>query len=168
MYFKFKKSISPLIATILLVVVAVAVIGIIVLWGKGFTTDNLSLASQTSKESSLCSFVWQDNLTGTNLILKNTHATKGETIVAYKINSFADYSFLNTEHTLDTPITLNESGYATITLGCLPEAKFSVDLITSNGDYINVPVVAKFFDATACTFSTSITSPENNSINAVD
>jgi len=168
MFLKFKKSISPLIATILLVVVAVAVIGIIVLWGKGFTTDNLTLASQTSKESTLSNFVWQDNLTGTNLIIKNTNATKGETIVAYKINSFADYSFLNTNHTLDTQITLNESSYATINLRCLPEAKFSIDLITSNGDYINVPVTAKFFDATACTFSASITSPENNSVNAVD
>jgi flagellin-like protein len=39
---KIKKAISPLIATILLIVVAVALIAIVIAWGKSFTTDNLS------------------------------------------------------------------------------------------------------------------------------
>jgi len=42
---KFKKAISPLIATILLIVVAVALIAIVVAWGKSFTTDSLSDAT---------------------------------------------------------------------------------------------------------------------------
>lgn len=41
---KTKKAISPLIATILLVVVAVALIAIVVAWGKSFTTKNLEKA----------------------------------------------------------------------------------------------------------------------------
>lgn len=40
-----KKAISPLIATILLIVVAVALIAIVVAWGKSFTTDSLSDAT---------------------------------------------------------------------------------------------------------------------------
>ncbi len=40
-----KKAISPLIATILLIVVAVALIAIVVAWGKSFTIDSLSDAT---------------------------------------------------------------------------------------------------------------------------
>ncbi len=40
-----KKAISPLIATILLIVVAVALIAIVIAWGKSFTTDSLSDAT---------------------------------------------------------------------------------------------------------------------------
>jgi flagellin-like protein len=39
------KAISPLIATILLIVVAVALIAIVVAWGKSFTTGSLSEAT---------------------------------------------------------------------------------------------------------------------------
>ena len=43
--FKNKKSVSALIATILLIVVAVALIAIILTWGKSFTNTNLSTAN---------------------------------------------------------------------------------------------------------------------------
>lgn len=41
----FKKSISPLIATILLIVVAVVIIAIIISWGRTFTDDSLNLTN---------------------------------------------------------------------------------------------------------------------------
>jgi len=160
-----KKSISPLIATILLIVVAVAVIGMIVLWGKGFTNTNLSLAQEVNSKSELTGFIFQENLTGTSLILKNAHTSKDVIITGYKINSFQNYSYLNTVHTLDTNITLNSSELAQLDLGCVPEAKFSVDLITSENEYINVSVTATYYDSSLCTFSFSLDSPLNNSIN---
>jgi len=43
------KAISPLIATILLVVVAVALISIVLTWGKGFTNDSLSETTDITK-----------------------------------------------------------------------------------------------------------------------
>ena len=43
--FRNKKSVSALIATILLIVVAVALIAIILTWGKSFTNENLSTAN---------------------------------------------------------------------------------------------------------------------------
>ena len=46
---KFTKAISPLIATILLVVVAVALISIVLTWGKGFTNDSLSETTDITK-----------------------------------------------------------------------------------------------------------------------
>ena len=166
--FKNKKSISPLIATILLIVVAVAVIGVIVLWGKGFTHTNLSLAQEVNSKSELTGFVFQENLTGTILILKNAHTRKDVIITGYKINSFQDYSYLNTVHTLDTTITLNHNTLAQIDLGCVPESKFSVDLITSENEYINIPVTATYCNASLCTFSFSLDSPLTGSIHAVD
>ncbi len=48
-----KKAISPLIATILLIVVAVALIAIVLTWGKSFTTD--SLAETTDIIDTSCS-----------------------------------------------------------------------------------------------------------------
>jgi flagellin-like protein len=42
---KLRKGISPLIATILLIVVAVALIAIVVAWGKSFTSENLAETS---------------------------------------------------------------------------------------------------------------------------
>ena len=44
-----QKAISPLIATILLVVVAVALISIVLTWGKGFTNDSLSETTDITK-----------------------------------------------------------------------------------------------------------------------
>jgi len=39
---KYTKSVSALIATILLIVVAVALVVILITWGKGFTNTSLS------------------------------------------------------------------------------------------------------------------------------
>lgn len=49
---KIKKAISPLIATILLIVVAVALIAIVIAWGRSFTTD--SLADTTGLVDTAC------------------------------------------------------------------------------------------------------------------
>ncbi|MDD4050170.1 MAG: hypothetical protein PHX47_04165 [Candidatus ainarchaeum sp.] len=57
-----KNAISPLIASILIIVVVVAVIGVILLWGKGFTHTNLSLAQEVNSRSELTGFVFQENI----------------------------------------------------------------------------------------------------------
>jgi hypothetical protein len=160
--FIYKKSLSPLISTILIVVVVVILITVVLSWTKVFTLSNLASANKVSEKSSLTNFVWQDNLLGTNLFIKNTNSNAGGTIVGYKINSFEDYSFLNRDLNLSSNVILAKNGFATIPLVCVPEAKFSVELITLSGSYITVPVTAKFFDVSSCTFITSITSPVDN------
>jgi flagellin-like protein len=39
---RFKKAVSPLIATILLIVVAVILVTVVLTWGKNFATDSIS------------------------------------------------------------------------------------------------------------------------------
>ena len=47
----FKKAVSPLIATILLVVVAVVLVTIVLTWGKNFTTDSLNNVTSLADDS---------------------------------------------------------------------------------------------------------------------
>jgi len=162
MFVKSKKGISPLIATILIIVIAVVLISVVVSWGKGFSLNNLALTSKTSEKSSISNFVWQDNLLATNLFIKNTSSQYDAVIIGYKINSFLDYPFLNVDRNLTSDVVLAKNGFATIPLVCVPESKFSVDLITSTGDYVNVPVVAKNYDPSNCTFKIDISSPIDN------
>jgi hypothetical protein len=64
MIFKFqKKAISPLIATILLIVVAVAIILIIIGWGKVFTTSSLTIPdSVVYDKSDIDGYILQENI----------------------------------------------------------------------------------------------------------
>jgi len=56
MIFKNKKSVSALIATILLIVVAVALIAIILTWGKDFTNKSVAQVD-TFKDASGVYFI---------------------------------------------------------------------------------------------------------------
>ncbi len=163
-----KNAISPLIASILIIVVVVAVIGVILLWGKNFTNESLTSAYTFSQDKTVSDFVWQDDITGKNLFIKNTHTSLSKTIIGYKINSSLDYAYLNKYHYLDESFLLSNNSIAQLTLGCVPEKNFSIELLTDSNEYISFPVTSKFFDPSECTFSFSITSPLENSINALN
>ena len=165
---KIRKSISPLIASILIIVVVVAVIGVILLWGKNFTNESLTSTYTFSEDKTVSDFVWQDDITGKNLFIKNTHTSLSKTIIGYKINSSLDYAYLNKYHYLDESFLLSKNSIAQLTLGCVPEKNFSIELLTDSNEYISFPVTSKFFDASECTFSFSITSPLENSINSFE
>jgi hypothetical protein len=47
------KSVSPLIATILLIVVSVIIVTIVLTWGKGFVTDSFSQTDSFSIQKNL-------------------------------------------------------------------------------------------------------------------
>jgi hypothetical protein len=165
---KIRKSISPLIASILIIVVVVAVIGVILLWGKNFTNESLTSTYTFSEDKTVSDFVWQDDITGKNLFIKNTHTSLSKTIIGYKINSSLDYAYLNKYHYLDESFLLSKNSIAQLTLGCVPEKNFSIELLTDSNEYISFPVTSKFFDPSECTFSFSITSPLENSINSFE
>ncbi len=157
-----KKGISPLIVTILIVVVIVIIVSVLLLWGKFFALDNLSLSDRVFEKSSLSDFVWQDNLFEKNLFIKNTNSKLGASIIGYKINSSLDYPFLNEYRYLETEVYLGKNSIATIPLVCIPEKNFTIELITSKDEYITVPVTSKSFDASDCTFKGEITNPSEN------
>jgi len=157
-----KKGISPLIVTILIVVVIVIIISVLLLWGKSFTLDNLSLSDRVFEKSSLSDFVWQDNLFEKNLFIKNTNSKLSASIIGYKINSSLDYPFLNEYRYLENEVYLGKNSVATIPLVCIPEKIFTLELITSKDEYITVPVTSKSFNASDCTFKGEITNPSEN------
>ncbi|MDD4049835.1 MAG: SUMF1/EgtB/PvdO family nonheme iron enzyme [Candidatus ainarchaeum sp.] len=120
-FFKKRKAISPLIATILLVVVAVAIIGIIISWGKGFTNDSLSKASGLE--------IFTESETSFYLHLKTS--INGRTILEYKPPygsphtslTITGYSlFGNTNiNPIDPPITITANQSAVIDHGILED-----------------------------------------------
>ncbi len=120
-FLKKKKAISPLIATILLVIVAVAIIGIIVSWGKGFTNDSLSKASGLE--------IFTESETSFYLNVKNS--INGRTLVSYNPPygspftslTITGYSLLgNTNiNPLEPPVTILANQSASIDHGILEE-----------------------------------------------
>jgi len=116
---KKRKAISPLIATILLIVVAVAIIAIIVSWGKGFTNDSLSKASGLE--------IYTESETSFYLQVKNS--INGRTVVQYNppYNSphtsltITGYSLHGNPNInpIDPPITITANQTAVIDHGIL-------------------------------------------------
>ncbi|MDD4049511.1 MAG: hypothetical protein PHX47_00710 [Candidatus ainarchaeum sp.] len=100
---KLKKAISPLIATILLIVVAVALIAIVVAWGKSFTTDSLSDATGVVDTSCM----------GAAIQLSNCMINDSNELVFHVKNtgtvdiSAGDDLILNIRNTSDGNSTLN-------------------------------------------------------------
>ncbi len=138
-----RKSVSALIATILLIVVAVALIAIILTWGKSFTTD--SLADTANVVDTSC--------TGAAITLSDCQIDSDNNLVFFVKNIGSTYSFLSTdEFTFD--LTDNIGGFAsnvtmsdyttTVWAGLIPGEMVKVDYnrIANdiNGDYINVTV----------------------------
>ena len=64
---KKRKAISPLIATILLIVVAVAIIVIVLSWGKAFTSDSFENTTNVTsfKTSDATHFVFRPEIKNT-------------------------------------------------------------------------------------------------------
>ncbi|NCT58966.1 hypothetical protein GW776_05680 [archaeon] len=116
---KKRKAISPLIATILLIVVAVAIIAIIVSWGKGFTNDSLSKASGLE--------IYTESETSFYLQVKNS--INGRTVVQYNPPYNSPHTSLtitgyslhgNTNiNPIDPPITITANQTAVIDHGIL-------------------------------------------------
>ena len=135
------KSISPLIAVILLVLVAVVIIGVILAWGKGFTNDSLGGTDvDTYKRSTeLSGIIKSKQVIGNNVFLENISSNKNIEIIGYKINTFSlTHDLLNTFVPLDENITLNYSSTQKLELPLPSDKKVMVDLYTSNNEIISV------------------------------
>jgi len=124
--FRFQKGISPLIATILLIVVSVAIIGIILSWGKGFTNDSFSKASSIE--------VYTESETGFYLNIKSY--INGRSLLEYKPPygspytsiTITGYSLLGNSNInpLEPPVTILSNQSATLDHGILGD---SLDLV---------------------------------------
>ncbi len=137
------KSISPLIATILLIVVSVSIILIIISWGKGFTNQSLSSASADLKESSLSYFLYLDKVIENKIYVKNTHPEKDLVVLKYRVvfdrrghvfPILEDYIYLS------EPMVIFKSNSNYIEVPCLISSSFVLELVTSDSKFISFPV----------------------------
>ena len=137
-----RKAISPLIATILLVVVAVALIAIVLTWGKTFTQD--SLAETTDIIDSSCS--------GAHLNVSNCKIFDDGNVVFYVKNIGTTYTFPSSDEfkmdvTTDTGVSfsdINMIPYAPNWVGLGPGQMVQVDMNLSDegitGTYLDITV----------------------------
>ncbi len=118
---KKRKGISPLIATILLIVVAVAIIAIIVSWGKGFTNDSLgktsSLDIYTESETSFYLQV-KDSINGRTILEYNP--PYGSPFTSLTITGYSLHGNTNI-NPLDPPVTITANQTAVIDHGILED-----------------------------------------------
>ncbi len=140
-----KRSLSPLIATILLIVVSVILITVVLTWGSSFTKEKLNTTNVITNlsKSNISEFIWFDKLIGKKVFIKNL-SDQSKTIVSYKIilssnNSLSIY-YENKIIPFNLPIIINSNTITEIPIECLPDNSFSIDLITTENEYINVKI----------------------------
>ena len=139
-----KKSISPLISTVLIILIVV-VIGIIFLnWSNNFTNKSLSTSSLIQyDESELTGFFEnKDVLSSSSLTVINNSTTKDANITSYEIVSLEDYTFLNRKIDFSSTKSFETGKTLQIDIPCMPERQFDLKLYTDQNTIITVPVVS--------------------------
>lgn len=142
---KNKKAISPIITTILLVVVGVILITVVLNFGKNFTTKSLDQTTNfgSLKVSDATNFVYpkyaKDGVLQINYAPPVKLENESITITQYQLLDVLDSEVV----TLQTPVTLNNNSLSTIQLDCLYEyalskPDFTIQLITAQNTYIEV------------------------------
>ena len=140
-----KRSLSPLIATILLIVVSVILITVVLTWGSDFAKNNTEKANtflESSKQIPKSGVFWLDSLIGDKVILKNNLSSSVE-IKGYKIltNDFnSDYFWLNSYRPLENNVLFTASSLNPISLVCVPESKFFLELIDINDQPYSIEI----------------------------
>ena len=130
-----KKSLSPLITTILLIIVTFALIGIILSWGKNFTLGSLSQTDNIAsyKPSDAGMFVTiNKGLNGRFIVDYNPPTGTGLgdlNIVGYSLNTYPQVP-------LDPPVVISPNSSQALDLGIVDTNKFTVVLYLSDNTLI--------------------------------
>ncbi|GEM_PF-2151305 len=152
-------SISALIATILLIVIAVAMVFILLNWGRDFTLKSTSLTEKTIQEAQEYNDVFVVNRVYPELnkiVLKNSNLEKDFNVIGYKVTSAESYPFLNVYTTLDVPVSFSSSGLNSLSLDCLPSGKSTLQLYTTDNAYINLVVNFPYNPSSCQDYNTSL------------
>ena len=138
---KYRKSLSPLITTILLIVVTFALIGIILGWGKSFTNQTkttLDSFSETYTKDSTSMIKPIKFYSNNRLIINDLMSKKDLTITGYRILSDKNLPGLNTTVALSQPLVLSTGDSTSLIISRPPEKKFDLQLLTNDNKYITV------------------------------
>ena len=138
---RYRKSLSPLITTILLIVVTFALIGIILGWGKNFTNNTkttLDSFSETYTKDSTSMIKPIKFYSNNRLIVNDLMSKKDLTINGYRILSDKNLPGLNEIQMLSEPLVLSTGDSTSLTISRPPEKKFDLQLLTNDSKYITV------------------------------
>jgi hypothetical protein len=147
-----KKSVSPLIAAILLIVVAVILVTIVLNWGKMFTTDALNKTTvaeltQSDAEAFIYPKALQD---GVLQFSYSPQSNFGELVISkYKVISDAGES---SDTNLSSPYTLKQgTNVISLTdfskLGLTTNTKVTIILQTTSNQYIGIKNITNNYTA---------------------
>ena len=153
-----KKSISSLIATILLIVVAVTLVIVLFTWSRDFTktvsvVDGVVL---DSKKSTIYVPVKEVYPAINKIILENTDDVEDLNIIGYKIKSNESYPFFNVYTVLSPPIIISSNDINSISLDCLPSGSFILQLFTAESEYIDVKISTPYNPTSCIDYNTSL------------
>ncbi|MDD3085070.1 MAG: LamG domain-containing protein [Candidatus ainarchaeum sp.] len=143
----FKKSISPLIATILLIVVSVILVSIVLIWGTEFTRKQTNLTNNVINftESEFSESIWFDKIIGNKLFVKNL-SDQNVTVVAYtfllsnnKLNKYYENNYIY----FNDSIIIKPNSIIDIPIECFPDYEFTLMLLTDDSKYIKLKITNK-------------------------
>ena len=151
------KAISPIIATILLVVIAVILVSAILSFGESYTRQGLDKTKIINEQSVISSSIVAKSI-GTNradshvMSIKDISSTESTEIVGYRfLDSKTRYSLINNEQfNLSTPVTVTPGSTNLIPLRCTPSSEFEVQLITSDDKYIPIKYKNNQYNPISC------------------
>ena len=143
----FKRSLSPLIATILLIVVSVILITVLLTWGSDFAKEKLSIAqTSTIQSTDFTGLITNRSLSSQNILVSNNHSSKDLTITGYKIISSIDHYlydyFENKIYYLEEPLLIRSKQAEVLQIDCYPQDSFFIDLLTDQNTYVRTQVLA--------------------------
>jgi len=145
------RSVSPLIATILLIVVSVIIVTIVLTWGKGFVTDSFSQTDSFSIQKNLknLEFIKFKNGINGRFFFDYYPPNNNDlnfTVVSYSYN---DYPLVP----LEPEKTISSLGTFYLDLGIVDTGPFMINLVLSNGSYLsfeNITSVNRFPSPNDC------------------
>ena len=141
-----KRSLSPLIATILLIVVSVILITVVLTWGSGFAKENLNSVNTLDQltKSDLSSFIVLDSFsqteTGNNIIIRNLHSFSDLNLIGYKLVTDSNYVFSNQLLYFDEVIGITPGEVRSLNIICFPNREFVLQLVNKDLTYVTLPI----------------------------
>jgi hypothetical protein len=146
-----KKSVSLVIATILLIVISVILITVVLTWGSDFAKDKLSIAQNSAiQNTDFTGLITTRSLSSKNILISNNHSSRDLNVVGYKIISSLDHYlydyFENKLYYLEEPLIIGSKQAEVLQIDCYPEESFFIDLLTDQNTYVRTHVLAGFIN----------------------
>lgn len=128
-----KKGISPLIATVLLVGFTVALVVLIILWGRSYTEEQAAKQGALSKAKLKCQqigFSIPTQPSSSGLTLKNIKSVQIDDFIFRELSSSGSAKLINPK---TTPVVLSGNGQTTVTFSTTPKKVEIIPRILAGG-----------------------------------